>query len=62
MPSSYKNQGMGMLETYVRSSDVTLVCEDCEQLEAHKVILAAQSPFVEPGQSKNGTLPPQNVG
>ena len=26
-------------------SDVTLVCEDGQQIEAHKVILAASSPF-----------------
>ena len=26
-------------------SDVTLVCEDGQQVEAHKVILAASSPF-----------------
>ena len=26
-------------------SDVTLVCEDGKQIEAHKVILAAASPF-----------------
>ena len=28
-------------------SDVTLVCEDGQQVEAHKVILAASSPFLE---------------
>ena len=26
-------------------SDVTLACEDGEQLEAHKVVLASSSPF-----------------
>ena len=28
-----------------RFTDVTLACEDGQQLEAHKVILAASSPF-----------------
>ena len=28
-------------------SDVTLACEDGQQMEAHKVILAASSPFFE---------------
>ena len=28
-------------------NDVTLVCEDGQQMEAHKVILAASSPFFE---------------
>ena len=28
-------------------ADVTLACEDGEQMEAHKVILAASSPFFE---------------
>ena len=27
-------------------TDVTLVCEDGQQVEAHKVILAASSPFL----------------
>ena len=58
-PPPIKTRGWGCLK---HVSDVTLVCEDREQLEAHKVILAAQSPFIETGQSKKGTLPPQNVG
>ena len=58
-PPPIKTRGWGCLK---HVSDVTLVCEDREQLEAHRVILAAQSRFIETGQSKNGTLPPQNVG
>ena len=54
-----KTRGWGCLK---HVSDVTLVCEDREQLEAHKVILATQSPFIETGQSKNGTLHPRSVG
>ena len=34
-------------------SDVTLVCEDGQQIEAHKVILAASSPFVKELLRKN---------
>ena len=35
----------GSLRDDKEFSDVTLACEDGEQLEAHKVILAASSPF-----------------
>ena len=38
--SSYKN-----LRKNLDFSDVTLVCEDAQQIEAHKVILSACSPF-----------------
>ena len=31
-------------------TDVTLACEDGQQVEAHKVILAATSPFSEKGK------------
>ena len=34
-------------------SDVTLVCEDGQQVEAHKVILASSSPFFENILKKN---------
>ena len=34
-------------------ADVTLVCEDDQQVEAHKVILAASSPFFENILKKN---------
>ena len=34
-------------------SDVTLACEDGQQLEAHKVILAASSPFFQNLLTKN---------
>ena len=34
-------------------ADVTLACEDGEQIEAHKVILAASSPFFEKLLRKN---------
>ena len=34
-------------------SDVTLACEDGEQFEAHKVILAASSPFFQKLLRKN---------
>ena len=34
-------------------SDVTLVCEDGQQVEAHKVILAISSPFFQSLLKKN---------
>ena len=34
-------------------TDVTLACEDGQQLQAHKVILAASSPFFEKILQKN---------
>ena len=39
------NTAFGSLRTDADFSDVTLACEDGEQVEAHKVILAASSPF-----------------
>ena len=39
------NSAFGRLRDYQDFSDVTLACEDGEQVEAHKVILAASSPF-----------------
>ena len=35
----------GSLSKEAEFSDVTLVCEDGQQVEAHKVILAASSPL-----------------
>ena len=35
----------GILREDENFNDVTLVCEDGQQVEAHKVILAASSPF-----------------
>ena len=35
----------GSLREEIEFSDVTLACEDGQQVEAHKVILAASSPF-----------------
>ena len=37
--------GFGSLREENDFADVTLVCGDGEQVEAHKVILAASSPF-----------------
>jgi len=39
------NTAFGSLRNDNNFSDITLVCEDGEQVEAHKVILAASSPF-----------------
>ena len=39
------NTAFGSLRSDNDFSDITLVCEDGEQVEAHKVILAASSPF-----------------
>ena len=39
------NAAFGNLREDTEFSDVTLACEDGQQLEAHKVILAASSPF-----------------
>ena len=36
--------------------DVTLACEDGNHIEAHKVILAASSPFFENRRTKTATL------
>ena len=40
-------------------TDVTLVCEDGQQMEAHKVILASSSPFFQKceGQVDDGERP-----
>ena len=39
------NTAFGSLRDDKDFSDVTLACEDGQQVEAHKVILAASSPF-----------------
>ena len=39
------NAAFGSLRDDHEFADVTLACEDGQQIEAHKVILAASSPF-----------------
>ena len=41
------NSAFGRLRNDKEFTDVTLACEDGKQMEAHKVILAASSPFFE---------------
>merc|ERR1712200_240068 len=41
------NSAFGNLRNEKEFADVTLACEDGKQIEAHKVILAASSPFFE---------------
>ena len=41
------NSAFGKLRDDKEFTDVTLVCEDGQQMEAHKVILASSSPFFE---------------
>ena len=41
------NTAFGSLREEKEFADVTLDCEDGKQIEAHKVILAASSPFFE---------------
>ena len=41
------NSAFGKLRDDKEFSDVTLVCEDGQQLEAHKITLVASSPFFE---------------
>ena len=41
------NTAFGNLREYADFTDVTLACEDGQQIEAHKVILTASSPFFE---------------
>merc|ERR1711934_1255837 len=47
------NSVFGRLRDDKEFSDVTLACEDGQQMEAHKVILAASSPFFEKILSRN---------
>ena len=49
------NTAFGSLREDTEFADVTLACEDGQQIEAHKVILAASSPFFQ-GLLKTGTL------
>ena len=41
------NSAFGKLREDKEFTDVTLVCQDGQQMEAHKVILASTSPFFE---------------
>ena len=41
------NSAFGNLRNKKEFADVTLACEDGQQMEAHKIILAASSPFLE---------------
>ena len=41
------NSAFGILREDKEFTDVTLACEDGQQIEAHEVILAASSPFFE---------------
>ena len=47
------NSAFGRLRSDKEFTDVTLACEDGQQVEAHKVILAASSPFFEKILQKN---------
>ena len=47
------NTAFGKLRTDQEFSDVTLACEDGQQVEAHKVVLAASSPFFQNLLRKN---------
>ena len=50
----------GRLRNDKEFTDVTLACEDGQLMEAHKVILAASSPFFEKILHK-GSHPPRKV-
>ena len=47
------NSAFGNLREDKEFTDVTLACEDGQQIEAHKVILAASSPFFQNLLNKN---------
>ena len=47
------NTAFTALRMDIDFSDVTLVCEDGHQVEAHKVILATSSPFFDNMLRKN---------
>ena len=58
------NSAFGTLRNDKDFSDVTLACEDGQQMEAHKVILATSSPFFEKILQKSKHSPsdiPQRV-
>lgn len=48
------NSAFGNLREDKEFTNVTLACEDGQQIEAHKVILAASSPFFQNLLTKNG--------
>ena len=50
------NSAFGRLRNDKEFTNVTLVCEDGQQMEAHKVILAASSPFFEKYSRRATTL------
>ena len=52
------NSAFGKLRDDEEFSDVTLVCEDRQQMAAHKVILASSSPFFAKILQKKHTLTP----
>ena len=47
------NSAFGKLRGNKEFSDITLVCEDGQQVEAHKVILAVSSPVFQSLLKKN---------
>ena len=47
------NSAFGNLRNDTEFTDMTLACEDGQQMVAHKVILAASSPFFEKILQKN---------
>ena len=47
------NSAFGRLRDDKEFTDVTLACEDGQQMEAHKVILAASSPFLDQVLQRN---------
>ena len=53
------NSAFGKLRDDEEFSDVTLVCEDSQQMEAHKVILSSSSPFFEKMLKKSKHPHPQ---
>ena len=59
---SNANQAFGNLREDLDFADVTLACEDGHQVEAHKVILAASSPFFKNLLVKNKHTPGLHEG
>ena len=47
------NKAFGRLREKMEFVDVTLACEDGQQVEAHKVILTASSPFFQKILTRN---------
>ena len=50
------NSAFGKLRDDKGFTDVTLVCEDGQQMEAHKGIVASSSPFFEKMRQKSTLL------